>query len=156
MTIPIEIENQLEILSDEVWRCASMTINAPLARCLEITSKDCPPWSQAKGMAIKADAVLVVHSVFPNLEIPRQVPAEFWVTPLGKVLLDAMLWADQDELVTLSQAAKVSGRSLSQLSSYARGRIPSFLVLTKNPTHATRLRMSDVLALKPKRQPSLD
>jgi len=166
MMYPIEIEKQLIQMVQEIQRkldflgiITTGVLESPFEGALGIVYQAVQPgmiWTQAFGMQVKQDAVLILEALYPNLKAPEQIPTAFWLTPLGKVLLQAILWADQDELLTLSQAAKISGRSLSHLSNYARGRLPHFYAVSDNPTHAIRLRKSDVLALPPLRHKYLD
>ena len=161
MEIPIEIELQVRQMVREIQNQVEfmgMIYNGGMisdfTQAFESAWKAIQPgekWTALRGANVKQDAILILEALFPNLKAPEQIWPEFWLTPLGKVLLQAILWADQDKLITLTQAAAISGRSLSHLSNYARGRLPHFYEPSDNPTHTIRLRKSDVLALPAKR-----
>ncbi len=81
--------------------------------------------------------------------ITHRTPDEFWTTPVGYMVLRAMVWAEQDQLISLSDAADISGMSLSVLSQrISRGQIQGYRdPKEKNPQRARRIRLSDLQQL---------
>ncbi len=73
----------------------------------------------------------------------------FWTSPVGFMILRAKVWAHQDQLITLSAAAEISGMSLSVLSQrMTRGQLPGYRdPKIKNPKHGRRVRLSDLQTL---------
>ena len=76
-------------------------------------------------------------------------PLSFWTGQFGYMVLQADLWASDDRLITMKEAATLLGVSLQSL----RGSI-NFGVLSEyrdiheaNPRRATRLRLSEVMQL---------
>jgi hypothetical protein len=78
--------------------------------------------------------------------LTAKTPEEFWITPVGFMLLCARLWAEHDQLISASEAAELANISLSSLSQYlSRGKITSYFDPTiANPQHARRIRKSDL------------
>jgi hypothetical protein len=76
----------------------------------------------------------------------HRTPDEFWTSPVGFRILVAKVWAYQDQLITLSDAAQISGMSLSVLSQrISRGQIPGYRDPNiRNPKHGRRVRLSDL------------
>lgn len=62
----------------------------------------------------------------------------------------AQVWGERDELITLSQAAELTGRTLNSLSQMViRGALVGYPdPEANNPQHATRVRRSEVLRLR--------
>lgn len=81
--------------------------------------------------------------------IAHKTPEEFWQTPVGYMVLQARLWAENDRLITLSDAASLSGLSLSNLSQrITRGQVMGFTDPREaNPRRARRIRESDARTL---------
>jgi len=52
----------------------------------------------------------------PAMFSAYDIPSDFWATPIGDIVLRAHIWARGDELITISRAKEISGRSLSHLS----------------------------------------
>ena len=106
------------------------------------------PWSDELAGQILADCEAVETWLNPGPVI-HKVPEAFWASPVGFMILRARVWAEQDQLITLSAAAKTSGMSLSVLSQrMARGQIPGYRDPSiKNPKHGRRVRLSDLQAL---------
>lgn len=76
-------------------------------------------------------------------------PLVFWAGDFGYMVLQADLWASEDQLITMKEAAVLLGVSLQTL----RGKI-NFGVLAEykeihepNPRRATRLRLREVQQL---------
>jgi hypothetical protein len=65
------------------------------------------------------------------------------------MILRAKVWANQDQLITLSAAAEISGMSLSVLSQrMTRGQLPGYRDPgIKNPKHGRRVRLSELHTL---------
>ncbi len=86
-----------------------------------------------------------------------RIPWEEWsATAMGNLILQATLWAEDDELITMSEAEAISGRSLSDLSQRInRGKLQGYRdPHESNPQRATRVRRSEVLRLpKVRRRP---
>ena len=78
--------------------------------------------------------------------LTQKTPEEFWSTPVGYRVLRARVWAEQDRLISLSEAAEQSGMSLSVLSQrISRGQIVGYRCPSeKNPQRARRIRQSDL------------
>ena len=79
----------------------------------------------------------------------HKTPDAFWASPIGFMILCAKVWANQDQLITLSAAADISGMSLSVLSQrMTRGQLPGYRDPgIKNPKHGRRVRLSDLHTL---------
>lgn len=88
----------------------------------------------------------------PGMPAGYTIPAEWWGTPVGNLALRAHLWASGDELITLSQAAEISGKSLSSLSQMVdRGKITGYVDPGENNrTKRSRVMRSEIEALKGK------
>ncbi len=69
------------------------------------------------------------------------IPTPFWQTDIGWIALRAYLWAMDDELITISEAAKMLGKSISTVASMAsRGQLTAYTDPTEhNPRRQTRL-----------------
>lgn len=66
----------------------------------------------------------------PGLGSAYTIPASFWEHPLGQMVSVAMLWVQQDELITQAEAAKIRGVTTQAINQATRdGRLRSF----KNP-----------------------
>ena len=89
----------------------------------------------------------------PGMPSTYHIPEEFWGTPIGNLTLRAYLWSADDELITVSDAADLSGHSASALSQMAdRKKITRYTDPTEsNPQHATRYKRSEIKRLPPRR-----
>lgn len=66
----------------------------------------------------------------PGLGSAYTIPASFWEHPLGQMVSVAMLWVQQDELITQAEAAKIKGVGIQNINQAIQmGRLRSF----KNP-----------------------
>lgn len=86
----------------------------------------------------------------PGLGASYTIPQEFWQTPLGQMVARAFVWLEGDELITITEAARISGLKLSSLvSRIDRGKIRSYPdPSAANPQRGGRLvRRSDIEAL---------
>jgi hypothetical protein len=81
--------------------------------------------------------------------VTHRTPEEFWTTPVGYMVLRALVWAERDQLISLSEAAEISGMSLSVLSQrISRGQMTGYRdPKEKNPQRARRIRLSDLRQL---------
>jgi len=78
------------------------------------------------------------------------IPSEWWETPIGALTLRALIWAEGDVLITLSEAAEITGRTLSNLSQLlTRGKLTQYRDQAEpNPQKQTRVRRSEVEGLR--------
>jgi len=103
------------------------------------------PWSPETAQAILADCD-AFEAWLNQTPVVHRTPEEFWDTPIGYMVLQARLWADQDQLISLKDAAELSGLSLSSLSQrISRGQIKSFRDPHEhNPQRVRRIRLTDL------------
>ncbi len=103
------------------------------------------PWTAENARNIAADCH-AFEAWLNQTPITHKTPEEFWATPVGYMVLRALVWAEQDRLISLSEAAEQSGMSLSVLSQrISRGQIMGYRdPLEKNPQRARRIRQSDL------------
>lgn len=106
------------------------------------------PWSQKRAGRILEDCAAVETWLNQGAANYRTTDA-FWASPVGYMILVAKVWANQDQLITLSAAAEISGMSLSVLSQrMTRGQLPGYRdPAVRNPKHGRRVRLSDLHAL---------
>ena len=69
-------------------------------------------WSAEVARAILEDC-RAFETWINQSPITQRMPQEFWTTPVGFRVLRARVWAAQDRLISLSEAAAASGMSLS-------------------------------------------
>src|SRR5574343_64157 len=84
----------------------------------------------------------------PGLGASYTIPEEFWQAPIGQMVALAFIWLEGDELITISEAARLSGKSISTISSRIKcGALRSYPdPQAANPRRAGRLvRRSDVM-----------
>ena len=105
-------------------------------------------WTPEIAAGVTADC-RVFQTWLNQTPITHRTPDEFWTTPVGYMVLRAMVWAEQDQLISLSDAADISGMSLSVLSQrISRGQIQGYRdPKEKNPQRARRIRLSDLQQL---------
>lgn len=106
------------------------------------------PWTAKRATQILEDCA-TVEAWLNQGPIVHKTPEAFWASPVGFMILCAKVWASQDELITLSTAAEISGMSLSVLSQrMTRGQLPGYRdPAVKNPKHGRRVRLSDLHTL---------
>ncbi len=106
------------------------------------------PWTEERAAQILADCE-AVETWLNQGPVFHRTPDAFWASPVGFMILRAKVWANQDQLITLSAAADISGMSLSVLSQrMTRGQLPGYRDPgIKNPKHARRVRLSDLHTL---------
>ncbi|MCX7756125.1 MAG: hypothetical protein N2117_12920 [Anaerolineales bacterium] len=82
-------------------------------------------------------------------EASYAVPHEFWETEVGWATLRALIWAQGDELITISQAVAMTGKRHDWFShAVQRGRLTAYRDPDEpNPTRRTRLLLSEVESL---------
>ena len=103
------------------------------------------PWSPETAQAVLADCN-AFEAWLNQTPVAHRTPEEFWNTPIGHMVLLARLWADQDQLISLKDAAEMSGLSLSSLSQrISRGQMKFYRdPYEPNPQRARRIRLSDL------------
>jgi hypothetical protein len=103
------------------------------------------PWTEENARKMVEDCH-AFEAWLNQTPITHKTPEEFWATPVGYMVLRAQIWAGQDRLISLSEAAEQSGMSLSVLSQrISRGQIMGFRdPHEKNPQRARRIRLSDL------------
>jgi hypothetical protein len=103
------------------------------------------PWNSEAAREIVEDC-RAFEAWLNQTPITHKTPEEFWATPVGYMVLRALVWAEQDKLISLSEAAEQSGMSLSVLSQrISRGQIMGYRdPFEKNPQRARRIRLSDL------------
>ena len=76
-------------------------------------------------------------------------PLAFWAGEFGYMVLQADIWASQDHLIKMKEAASLMGISLQSLRSKVNARVLSEYrdIHEKNPRRAARLRLKDVQGL---------
>jgi hypothetical protein len=105
-------------------------------------------WSEIRASQILQDCE-AIETWLNQGPVFHKTPDAFWVSPVGFMILRAKVWANQDHLITLSDAAEISGMSLSVLSQrMTRGQLPGYRDPSiKNPKHGRRVRLSDLHTL---------
>lgn len=111
-------------------------------------SGDTYPWNEKRAAQILEDCE-IVEAWLNQGPVSHKTPEAFWASPIGYMILRAKVWAHQDQLITLSTAAEISGMSLSVLSQrMTRGQLPGYRdPKIKNPKHGRRVRLSDLHTL---------
>lgn len=112
------------------------------------SAQEAYPRSEKRTAQILADCE-AVETWLNQGPVFHKTPDAFWASPVGFMILRAKVWANQDQLITLSAAADISGMSLSVLSQrMTRGQLPGYRDPSiKNPKHARRVRLSDLHTL---------
>ncbi len=106
------------------------------------------PWSDKLARQVLEDCQ-AVETWLNQGSVFHKTPDAFWTGAVGYMILRAKVWANKDQLITLSAAADISGMSLSVLSQrMTRGQLPGYRDPSiKNPKHARRVRLSDLTIL---------
>jgi hypothetical protein len=106
------------------------------------------PWTEKRAIQILEDCE-AIETWLNQGPVFHKTPEAFWTSPVGFMILRAKVWANQDQLITLSTAAEISGMSLSVLSQrMTRGQLPGYRDPgVKNPKHGRRVRLSDLHTL---------
>jgi hypothetical protein len=102
-------------------------------------------WSPQSAQNVRADCE-AFEAWLNQTPVAHRTPEEFWNTPVGYLVLQARLWADQDQLISLKDAAELSGLSLSALSQrISRGQIKPYRDPHEpNPQRGRRIRLADL------------
>jgi hypothetical protein len=102
-------------------------------------------WSPQTAQDIRADCE-AFEAWLNQTPAAHRTPEEFWNTPVGYLVLQARLWADQDQLISLKDAAELSGLSLSALSQrISRGQLKPYRDPHEpNPQRGRRIRLTDL------------
>lgn len=77
------------------------------------------------------------------------IPQEFWQSDFGSMVMAAFMWSQGDELITVTQAAEISGKSVASISNMAkRGRLRQYPDMREsNPQRRMRVLRSEIEAL---------
>ncbi len=167
-TIGVVAENEIKAFLAGWWKAVNQQVEAATGSEIQI-GKDAPldlllaseigqrlvriaaaadnqtPWSPQNAQAILVDCDSFEAWLNQSTTI-HHTPEEFWNTPVGHMVLRARLWAGQDQLISLKDAAELTGLSLSSLSQrISRGQIKFYRdPLEPNPQRARRIRMTDL------------
>ncbi len=167
-TISMIAENEIKAFLTGWWKAVNQQVQAATGNEIQI-GKDVPldlllaseigqrlvriaaaaenqaPWSPQNAQAILADCDSFEAWLNQSTTI-HHTPEEFWNTPVGHMVLRARLWAGQDQLISLKDAAELSGLSLSSLSQrISRGQIKFYRdPFEPNPQRARRIRLTDL------------
>jgi len=95
---------------------------------------------------IVADSIQSVMERLFAIGTFYEIPRSFWETPFGWMALHAQLRVQGDELMTISEAAEVAGKSVKYISDLARrGKLTVYKDPSEpNPRRATRVLRSEV------------
>lgn len=109
------------------------------------TRQEALSWTEKRAAQILEDCE-AIETWLNQGPVFHKTPEAFWTSPVGFMILRAKVWANQDQLITLSTAAEISGMSLSVLSQrMTRGQLPGYRDPgVKNPKHGRRVRLSDL------------
>lgn len=82
----------------------------------------------------------------PGMGAEYSIPAAYWETPIGWLSLRAYLWAEGDELITVTEAARLLGKPLSTVASMVkRGNLTGYVDPAEpNPRKRTRVSRNQV------------
>lgn len=141
-TISVIAENEIKAFLAGWWNAVNQQLEAATGNEVQI-GKDVPldlllaseigqrlvriaaaaenqtPWSPERAQAILADCD-AFEAWLNQMPAAHRTPEEFWNTPVGHMVLRARLWAEQDQLISLKDAAELSGLSLTRLASVSR------------------------------------
>ena len=108
-----------------------------------------------KGIIYEGIQSLMERLFCPPGELAYDIPRSFWSTPFGAMVGIAFAWVQGNELITISEAAEISGKSVSAISEQARkGKLTSYVDRTEpNPRRQTRLLKSQIMPKKKKKSP---
>jgi hypothetical protein len=144
---PVELLFASEI-GQRLVRIVEVAENIAAAESVSNSKPETFQWSETLAGQILEDCA-VVENWLNQGPIFHKTPDAFWTSPVGFMVLRAKVWANQDQLITLSAAADISGMSLSVLSQrMTRGQLPGYRdPNVKNPKHGRRVRLSDLHTL---------
>jgi hypothetical protein len=102
-----------------------------------------------RGIVYEGVQSLVERLFCPPGAAGYSIPPEFWESDFGWMVLRAFLWSQGDELMTISEAAEVAGKSVKYISDLARrGKLTVYKDPSEpNPRRATRVLRSEVEGL---------
>ena len=134
------------LTDDDLSRTLIADQIASIARLAVITDSD----ECTAGKTYEAIQDLLEHTFAAPGDSFYHIPDEFWQTPFGSVVGQALFRVRHDELITISAAAELLGVSLSAISNRIdRGKLHAYRDPDEpNPTKARRVLRSEVLALK--------
>jgi len=83
-------------------------------------------------------------------ESSYDIPDKFWKSDFGSIVMAAFVWSQGDKLITISEAADLSGKSVKSISQYvARGKLQSYPDMSEpNPQKRVRVLKSEAKALR--------
>lgn len=95
-------------------------------------------------------AGLVGHLFRIPGDLSSRIPEEFWRTDFGAMIMAAYIWCQGDTLITITEAAEISDKSIKSISQFiARGKLRSYPDMSEpNPRKRTRVLKSEALALR--------
>jgi len=82
----------------------------------------------------------------PGMPNIYSIPWDKWsATPMGWIVLRALVWAQDDQLLTITEAARKIGRTIDSVSqAVKRGALPAYTDPTEiNPRRSRRVRLSE-------------
>lgn len=93
---------------------------------------------------------LVEHLFSIPGEASYIIPNEFWQSGFGAIVMAALVWSQGDKLITISEAAEISGKPIKSISQFvARGKIKSYPDMSEpNPRRRMRVLKSEAKALR--------
>lgn len=98
---------------------------AKLALIASAASGECPR-SDSDYISDSCQSVLETLFAIPGCA-SYTIPGEFWQAPIGQMVALAFVWLEHDELITIGEAARLSGKSISTISSRVqRGTLRSY------------------------------
>ncbi len=79
------------------------------------------------------------------------IPQAFWQSDFGAIVMAAFVWSQGDELITISEAAEISGKSVGSISQMAkRGKLAQYPDMRENnPRKRIRVLKSAIEKLSP-------
>ncbi len=112
---------------------------------IALASQGAIRWSKAAAQAVVQDCDLF-EAWLNQSPITHKTPEEFWNTPVGYMVLRARLWAEKDKLISVTEAADISGLSISTLSQrISRGTLMGYNdPFEHNPRRSRRIRLSTI------------
>jgi len=85
----------------------------------------------------------------PGMGYRFVVPEEFWESQVGEIIISARMWADDDKLITATEASRISKKSLSTLNRMiASGKLTRYSEHREpNPQKRSRFSKNEVMGL---------
>lgn len=167
-TISVTAENEIKAFLTNWWTAVNQQLAAATGDAVQI-GKDAPlellftseigqrlvriaeaaenlmPWTPETAQSVLADCD-AFEAWLNQTPVAHRTPDEFHNAPIGYLVLQARLWADQDQLISIKDAAELSGLSLSSLSQrISRGQMKYYRdPFEPNPQRARRIRLTDL------------